>query len=378
VPVNPEVMMKRTEILASELDNLRDLARAFVARELTPHRERFVEQGHVDRDLWRKAGNSGLLCMSIPVEYGGGGGAFAHEVVLLEEQARALDSSWGNAVHSGIVAHYLLTYGTEEQRRRWLPGMASGALVGAIAMTEPGTGSDLQAVATRARRDGDHYVLDGSKMFITNGYLCDLVIVVAQTEGGLSLFVVDEGFGRGRPLRKIGMQGQDVCELFFDGVRVPVANLLGEEGDGFAQLMSQLPQERLVVAAAAVATLEAALTHTVDYVKERTAFGRHLIEFQNTRFTLAECTTAARVARVFLDDCIAKHAEGSLDMQTAAMAKYWCTEQQCRIVDECLQLFGGYGYMAEYPISRAYVDSRVQKIYGGTNEIMKELIARFL
>ncbi|WP_412539647.1 acyl-CoA dehydrogenase family protein [Longispora sp. K20-0274] len=365
----------------SDLDQLRDLAREFFARESTPHQKRFAEQGHVDRDLWRKAGAAGLLCLSVPEAYGGGGGTFAHEAVLLEEQARAMDSSFGNAVHSGIVAHYLLRYGTEEQKLRWLPGLASGELVGAIAMTEPGTGSDLQAVATRAARDGDDYVLDGSKMFITNGYLCDLVIVVARAPGGLSLIVVEcpqPGFTRGRPLKKIGMHGQDTCELAFDGVRVPAANLLGDEGDGMAQLMTQLPQERLIIAVSAVAVMEAVLALTVDYVKQREAFGRELMAFQNTRFTLAECATAARVARVFVDDCVRAHLAGELDLQTAAMAKYWTTEQQCKIVDECLQLFGGYGYMAEYPIAQAYVDSRVQKIYGGTNEIMKELIARFL
>ncbi|GIG60185.1 putative acyl CoA dehydrogenase [Longispora fulva] len=373
----------------SDLDQLRDLAREFFARESTPHQKRFAEQGHVDRDLWRRAGAAGLLCLSVPEAYGGGGGTFAHEAVVLEEQARAMDSSFGNAVHSGIVAHYLLAYGTEEQKLRWLPGLASGELVGAIAMTEPGTGSDLQAVATRAVRDGDEYVLDGSKMFITNGYLCDLVIVVAQCEGGLSLLVVESpgtctegaplpGFTRGQPLRKIGMHGQDTCELAFSAVRVPVGHLLGDEGDGMAQLMTQLPQERLIIAVSAVAVIEAVLAVTIDYTKGRDAFGRKIFTFQNTRFTLAECATAARIARVFVDDCVRAHLAGELDLQTAAMAKYWTTEQQCTIVDACLQLFGGYGYMAEYPISQAYVDSRVQKIYGGTNEIMKELIARFL
>ncbi|WP_040480103.1 acyl-CoA dehydrogenase family protein [Longispora albida] len=362
----------------SDLAALRDLARTFLARESAPHQQRFREQGHVDRDFWRKAGAAGLLCLSIPEEYGGGGGTFAHEAVLLEEQARGMDSSWGQAVHSGIVAHYLHSYGTEEQRRRWLPGMASGDLVGAIAMTEPGTGSDLQSVTTRAEPDGEEYVLTGSKTFITNGYLCDLVIVVAQAPGGITLFVVEDGFTKGRPLKKIGMNGQDTCELFFDGVRVPAANRLGEEGEGFAQLMTQLPQERLIIAVVAVATIEAVVAHTLEYVKEREAFGRPIFGFQNTKFTMAECATAARIARVFVDDCVAKHLDGGLDVPTAAMAKYWTTEQQCKIVDECLQLFGGYGYMAEYPISQAYVDSRVQKIYGGTNEIMKELIARFL
>jgi acyl-CoA dehydrogenase len=382
------VLTRRSPWMTEELDALRDLARTFFAKEVAPHQQRWAEQQHVDRELWHKAGEVGLLCASIPEEYGGGGGTFAHEAVLLEEQARAGDSSFGNGVHSGIVAHYLLAYGTEEQRRRWLPKLASGELVGAIAMTEPGAGSDLQGITTRAVRDGDEYVLTGAKTFITNGSQAGLVIVAAKTDPqqgahGVSLLVVEtdraEGFRRGRVLDKIGLHGQDTAELFFDEVRVPAANLLGEhEGQGFVQLMQQLPQERLIIAVGAIAAIEGAVELTLDYVKQRQAFGRELFGFQNTRFVLAECATEAAVTRSFVDECIASHLAGELDVPTAAMAKWWSTDRLCRVVDECVQLFGGYGYMAEYPIARAWTDARVQRIYGGTNEIMKELIARAL
>ncbi|WP_442973593.1 acyl-CoA dehydrogenase family protein [Saccharothrix sp. NRRL B-16314] len=374
--------------MTEDLDQLRQLARTFFERESVPHHERWAAQKQVDRDFWKKAGEVGLLCLSIPEEYGGGGGTFAHEAVLLEEQARCGDSAWGNSVHSGIVAHYVNAYGTEEQKRRWLPKLASGESVGAIAMSEPGGGSDLQNIKTKALRDGDEYVLSGSKTFITNGAQADLVIVVAKTDpaqgaAGTSLLVVEAdsapGFRRGRVLDKIGLKGQDTAELFFDDVRLPAANLLGEvEGQGFVQLMQQLPQERLIIAVASVAGIEAAVDLTLAYVKDRTAFGRELIKFQNTRFTLAECATEARVTRAFVDQCVAEHLEGKLDVPTAAMAKWWATERLCRVVDECVQLFGGYGYMTEYPIARAWADARVQKIYGGTNEIMKEIIARSL
>ncbi|MBE7187858.1 acyl-CoA dehydrogenase family protein, partial [Jatrophihabitans endophyticus] len=284
--------------------------------------------------------------------------------------------------------HYLNAYGTEEQKRTWLPQLASGELVGAVAMTEPGTGSDLQSIKTKAIKQGDEYVLDGSKTFISNGSQAEFVVVVAKTDpenkaAGISLICVDtrglEGFSRGRVLKKIGQHGQDTAELFFDNVRVPTTNLLGEvEGQGFIQLMQQLPQERLVLAVAAVAAIEETLRVTLEYTKQREAFGRPVFTFQNTKFTLAEAATNARVARVFIDDCVAKHLRGELDVPTASMAKWWTTEQQCRIADECLQFFGGYGYMEEYPISRLYTDARIQKIYGGTNEIMKEIISRFL
>jgi acyl-CoA dehydrogenase len=378
---------RRSDWMTDELSMLRDLARAFFEREAVPHQERWAKQQHVDRDFWNKAGEVGLLCASIPQEYGGGGGTFAHEVVISEEYGRTLDGAFGNGVHSVICAHYINNYGSEDQKRRWLPKMATGELVCGIAMTEPGTGSDLQAVKTRAVRDGDEYVINGAKTFISNGLQSDLMIVVAKTDTtqgarGISLIVVETdtpGYATGRVLEKIGMHGQDTAELFFEDVRVPVANVLGDnEGLGFVQLMQQLPQERLSIAIGAVVSMERVIELTSEYVKERTAFGQELMGFQNTRFVLAECATDTRVARVFLDDCIERHLAGELDAATASMAKYWTTERQCQVVDRCLQLFGGYGYMLEYPIARAYADARVQKIYGGTNEIMKELIARTL
>jgi acyl-CoA dehydrogenase len=377
----------RSPWLDEDLDALREMARSFCEKEVKPNIDKFIEQHHVDRDLWNKAGALGLLCMSIPEEYGGGGGTFAHEAVLIEEQARIGDTSWGAPLHSGIVAHYLLAYGTEEQKKAWLPKMASGEVVGAIAMTEPGTGSDLQNVRTRAVRDGDQYVINGSKTFITNGAQADLTIVVAKTgaeggAGGISLVLVEgdrEGFRRGRVLDKIGQKGQDTSELFFEDVRVPVTNLLGDaEGQGFIQLMQQLPQERLIIVVGSVAVMESALASTLRYTKERHAFGKPVFAFQNTKFTLAEAATETRIARVFIDDCVVKHLRGELDIPTVAMAKWWVTERAMHVLDECLQLHGGYGYMTEYPISRMWVDNRVQKIYAGTNEIMKEIIARTL
>lgn len=370
-----------------DAEAFRELARDFCEKELVPHQQRWADQKQVDRELWRTAGTVGLLCLSIPEEHGGGGGTFAHEAVLVEEQSRAGDSAWGVSVHNGIVAPYLLAYGSPEQRRRWLPKLASGEYVGAIAMTEPGTGSDLQAIQTRAVRDGAAYVLDGAKTFITNGAQADLVVVAAKTDQGkgaegVSLIVVEaatEGFRRGRVLDKSGLKGQDTAELFFDGMRVPADNLLGEtEGQGFVQLMQQLPQERLIIAIGAVAAMEAVLQETVRYTKERTAFGRPIFNFQNSKFVLAECATEAKVCRAFLDQCIDQHLAGALDVPTAAMAKWWTTERANQVVDRCVQLFGGYGYMTEYPIARAWADLRVQKIYGGTNEIMKEIISRTL
>jgi long-chain-acyl-CoA dehydrogenase len=371
----------------AELLELRDLAAKFFSAELAPHAQRFADQHHVDRELWNRAGELGLLCMSIPEEYGGGGGTFAHEAVVLEEQARIGDSSWGAGLHSGIVAHYILRYATEELRAQWLPKMASGEMIGAIAMTEPGTGSDLQSVKTKALIDGDEYVITGSKTFITNGQQADLIIVVAKTDpsqgaAGISLIAVEAdraGFRRGKVLDKIGQRGQDTSELFFDEVRVPRSHLLGQaEGQGFIQLMTQLPQERLIVAVGAVAAMELALEQTLKYTREREAFGRPVFGFQNTKFTLAEAATETRIARVFLDYCIDLHLAGQLDVQTVAMAKWWTTERAMKVLDDCMQLHGGYGYMTEYPISRLWVDQRVQKIYAGTNEVMKEIISRSL
>jgi acyl-CoA dehydrogenase len=370
-----------------ELDDFRDLARTFCEKEIKPNVDRFIANRQVDRDLWNKAGEVGLLCLSIPEEYGGGGGTFAHEAILIEEQTRATDSSWGVSLHNGIVAHYLLAYGTEEQKQQWLPRMASGEVVGAIAMTEPGTGSDLQSVRTKAIREGDEYVINGSKMFITNGAQADVVITVVKTDpeqaaSGISLVIVPTdtpGFSRGKVLDKIGMKGQDTAELNFADVRVPVANLLGaQEGQGFAQLMEQLPQERLLVAVANVAAMEMCFDETLRYVHDRSAFGRPIWGFQNTKFKMAEVATEARVARSFLDECITLHLEGQLDIPTAAMVKLWCSERAQKVADKCLQLHGGYGYMNEYPIARAWADLRVSQIYAGTSEIMKEIISRSL
>ncbi|MDP6414200.1 MAG: acyl-CoA dehydrogenase family protein [Gammaproteobacteria bacterium] len=372
-----------------ELHIMRDAVARFLQKEFVPSMEKWEKQGFVDRDAWLKAGQAGLLCASIPAEYGGGGGNFKHEMVLVEELSYANITGFGNGVHSGIVAHYINSYATEEQKQNWLPKMASGEIVSAIAMTEPGTGSDLQAVKTSAIRDGDHYVLNGQKTFLTNGMSANLICVVAKTDPaetakGISLIVVETeavegagGFSRGRNLEKLGLKAQDTAEIFFDDVKVPVGNLLGTvEGKGFVQLMEQLPQERLIIAAGACAAIEKALRITSEYVKERKAFGKRILDFQNTQFKLAERFTEAKLARTFVDHCAMLLADGKLDDATAAMAKWWTTQKQNEIVDECLQFFGGYGYMMEYPIARMYADSRIQKIYGGSNEIMKLLIAR--
>ena len=371
-----------------EVRALEQAATEFFEREVVPHRERFEAQRRVDREVWRKAGKQGLLLCSIPEEYGGGGGTFAHTLAVMEAQGRALETGFGNAVHSGIVAHYLLEYGTPEQAQRWLPGMATGELISAIAMTEPGAGSDLKTIRTRAVREGDNYIINGAKTFISNGQNADLVVVVAKTDPsagahGISLIVLETantpGFVRGRVLDKVGQHAADTSELFFDNAPVPVGNLLGGvEGQGFGQLMTQLAQERLVIGAQAVAAMERAMAETIDYTKGRAAFGQHLFDLQTVKFTLAECHTITHASRVFLDSCIERHLAGQLDSTTAAMAKWWLTENQVQVVDRCLQLFGGYGYMREYPIARMYEDARVQKIYGGANEIMKDLIARSL
>jgi acyl-CoA dehydrogenase len=367
---------------------LEEQARRFIDAEFVPHLDRWNEAGMYDREVWTKAGAAGLLCASMPEEYGGAGGSFAHEVAINRALSLAGFDAFGAPLHSGIVAPYILHYGTEDQKRRWLPRLATGELVAAIAMTEPGAGSDLQAVRTRAVRHGNGYVLSGAKTFISNGQHANLVIVVAKTDPaagakGISLVVVEtdevQGFRRGRKLKKLGFDAADTSELFFEDVALPAESLLGTaENQGFAQLMSELPQERLMVAVHAEAMIERALALTIDYVKQREAFGRQLIDFQNTQFVLAECKTEATVARVFVDQCIGRLIEGALDTVTASMAKYWVTDTEGKIVDRCLQLFGGYGYMDEYPISRMYRDSRVLRIYAGTNEIMKLVIARSL
>ncbi|GAB4001338.1 acyl-CoA dehydrogenase family protein [Nocardioides ultimimeridianus] len=370
---------------SESLDDFRDLCRTFMEKEVKPNVERFIANKEVDRDLWNRAGEVGLLCCSIPEEYGGGGGTFAHEAILIEEQAKVGDSSWGVSLHNGIVAHYILAYGSEEMKQEWLPKLASGEVVGAIAMTEPGTGSDLQSVKTKAIREGDEYVINGSKIFITNGRQADLVITVAKTNpeeaaAGISLILVptnSPGFSRGRALDKVGMKGQDTAELVYEDVRVPVTNLLGaEEGQGFVQLMMQLPQERLIIAVSNTIAMEYMVDETLRYVHEREAFGRPIWAFQNTKFKLAECATEARVARSFVDECMTLHLKGELDIPTVAMAKLWCSEKAQEVADKCLQLHGGYGYMNEYPIARAWADLRISQIYGGTSEIMKEIISR--
>lgn len=366
---------------------LKEMATKFFETEALPHRERWAAQKCVDRDFWYKAGDLGLLCTSIPEEYGGGGGTLAHDFAVMEAQAACGESGFGNQVHSGLVAHYILAYGTEEQKRRWLPGMASGALVSAIAMTEPGGGSDLKALRTSAIRDGDHYRLNGAKTFTSNGSSADIIVLVVKTDPaagakGISLLVLETadapGFRVGRVLDKVGMKAQDTAELFFDDVVVPAKNLLGVEGAGYGYAMKQLAHERLVVAVWGAAVLESAVEETVKYTKDRHAFGQALFDLQNTRFELAECATIARIARVFVDDCVERHLRGDLDATTASMAKAWVSDMQVAVIDRCVQLFGGYGYMLEYPIARMFVDSRAQKIYAGANEVMKELIARSL
>jgi acyl-CoA dehydrogenase len=378
-------MFERT-LFKEEHAQFRDAARRFMETEVQPHRERWEEQGYVDREVWLKAGKAGFLCPSMPEQYGGAGADRLYSMVLIEEQARIGDSGLGFGLHSEIVAPYLLHYGSEELKQRYLPKMASGEMIGAIAMTEPSAGSDLQGIRCTAVKQGDHYVLNGSKTFITNGWHSDLVIVVAKTDPakgakGTSLFVVDTsmpGFAKGKRLKKIGLKAQDTAELFFDNVKVPAANLLGQENTGFVYLMQELPWERMQIAISAVAGAEAALAWTTDYTRSRKAFGTEILSYQNTRFTLAEAKTEIQIARVFVDRCMELLLEKKLDAVDAAMAKYWTTDLQCKVIDACLQLHGGYGFMWEYPIARAYADARVARIYGGTNEIMKELISRTL
>jgi alkylation response protein AidB-like acyl-CoA dehydrogenase len=378
---------ERPSVYDQEHEDFRRTARAFMEKEVKPFHEQWEKDGQVDREVWRKAGEAGLLCFDVPEEYGGAGVKdFRYNVVLTEEITRAGASGLGFPVHTDVIVPYISALATEEQRQRWLPGLVSGDLVSAIAMTEPGAGSDLQGIRTSAVDKGDHYVLNGSKTFISNGILSDLVIVVARTDPdaghqGISLLVVErgmDGFERGRNLDKIGLKAQDTAELFFDNVQVPKENLLGSEGSGFVSLMENLPQERISIAAIAVAASELVLELCLEHAKSREAFGKPIGSFQHNRFLLAEMATEVHIARVFLNDCVTRLNAGQVDTSLASMAKWWTTELQTKIVDRGVQLFGGYGYMTEYPIARAFVDSRIQTIYGGTTEIQKEIIGRML
>ena len=385
--IRPLNNMLPRNLFNAEHEAFRETVRKFYAKEVVPNIEKYEQQQHVDRELWNKAGAMGLLCATMPEAYGGSSVDRLYSMILIEEQAYAMDSSTGFSLHSDIVANYINNFGSEAQKHYWLTRMASGETVTAIAMTEPGTGSDLQAVRTTAVLDGDDYIINGSKIFITNGYLCDMAIVVCKTgdsekgSANLSLIIVEAdraGFSKGKPLNKIGMKGQDTCELFFDHVRVPKENLLGMEGMGFMMLMKELAWERMLVAIICQAGAEAALAHTVQYTKERKAFGKTVSSFQNTRFKLAELRTEIDFCRAYLDRCMQLQLEESLGIDAAAAAKYKISEMFSKVVDECLQLHGGYGYMLEYPIARAYLDNRANRIYAGTNEIMKELISRSL
>ena len=380
-------MPERPSITETEHEDFRQVVRAFLEKEVVPHHAAWERAGIVDREVWRRAGRRGLLCFDVDEAYGGAGARdFRYQMVLAEEMTKVAASGPGFAVHTDIIVPYLSSLGTDEQKRRWLPGCVSGDLVTAIAMTEPGAGSDLQGIRTTAVDAGDHYVLNGSKTFISNGILADLVVVVARTDPdaghqGISLLVVErgmEGFERGRNLAKMGLHAQDTAELSFTDVRVPKENLLGAPGSGFVSLMENLPQERISIACLAVAAIEHVLDLSLAYVKERTAFGRPVGSFQHTRFVLAEMATEAHIARVFVNDCVLRLNAGEVDTALASMAKWWTTELQKRCVDAGVQLHGGYGYMDEYPISKAYTDSRVQTIYGGTTEIQKEIIGRML
>lgn len=373
-------------LFTEEHDMFRDSFRKFVEREIKPKQEAWIEAGIVDREAWKKAGEAGFLCPSLDEKYGGGGGDFLYAAIVIEELARAYESGFAIPVHSDIVVPYISVFGNEEQKQRWLPKCASGEYITAIAMTEPNTGSDLAALRATAVRDGDDYVINGSKTFISNGILCDLCVVAARTDteedkghGGISLFVVEAdrpGFVKAKKLKKVGMMSQDTAELAFEDCRVPAANRLGEEGAGFLMMMRNLQQERLVLAIGAQMAAEVVLEDTIAYTKERKAFGRPISKFQNTQFKLVECATKVEVGRAFVDRLIAEHAAGKYLVKECSMAKIWQSEMAGEVVDECLQFFGGYGYMQEYPIARAYMDARVQRIFAGTNEIMKVIVAK--
>jgi acyl-CoA dehydrogenase len=373
-------------IFREDHDLFRQSFRRFIEQEVKPNQEKWMEQGSVDREVWKKAGEGGFLCPWLETEYGGAGGDFLHSVVVIEELADAYDSGLAIPLHSDIVVPYIASFGTDEQKKRWLPKCASGELITAIAMTEPGTGSDLASIATTAVLDGDEYVINGAKTFISNGILCDLCIVAAKTDmnranahQGISLFVVEAGtpgFIKGKKLKKMGLASQDTAELAFEDCRVPKANRLGEQGEGFFMLMKKLQQERLVVAIASQAAAERILKDTITYCQDRKAFGKPISKFQNTQFKLAECATKVEVGRAFLDRLLSEHVAGKYLVKECSMAKLWQTEMLGEVVDECLQFFGGYGYMLEYPVTRAYMDARVQRVFAGTNEIMKIIIAK--
>jgi acyl-CoA dehydrogenase len=377
--------MDRT-LFSEDHEIFRKSFRTFLQRAVVPNQMRWIEAGIVDRELWFEAGKAGFLCPWLEPEYGGAGGDFFHSVIVSEELSRVYESGFAAALHSDIVVPYIHEFGNEEQKKRWLPGCASGEFITSIAMTEPGTGSDLASIATTARRDGSDYVINGAKTFISNGILCDLCVLAAKTDtnpenkhGAISLFVVEanrKGFIKSKKLKKLGMHAQDTAELAFEDMRVPAANRLGEEGAGFMMLMRKLQQERLMVAIMAQAGAEQVLVDTVAYAKQRVAFGRPIAKFQNTQFKLVECATKLEVGRAFLDRLVSEHASGKYLVKECSMAKLWQTEMAGEVVDECLQLFGGYGYMLEYPVARAYMDARVARIYAGTNEIMKTIIAK--
>ncbi len=381
---NGNLLPIQRTLFSDEHEIFRQSVRRFMRDEVIPNLDQWNRQGHPGREVWLAAGRHGLLCVTTPTEYGGGGVDRKFSSILIEEQQRANAAGPGFVMHSEIVAGYLTRFGTEVQKQKWLPAMARGEVIGSLAMTEPRGGSDLRAIATRANRVGDEYVINGAKTFITNGYITDLIVVAAKTDksdgsSGLSLILVEAeraGLKKSQPLEKVGQKAQDAAELFFDDVKVPKSNLLGEEGKGLHYLMAELAWERLMIAIRAVAGCEIALETTVDYTKSREAFGKRVMDFQNTKFKLAECKTKTQIARVYIDHCIDLAVRGELDAEASAMAKWWCTELQNRVLDECVQLHGGYGYMLEYPVARAWADARAQMIYGGTNEIMKEIISR--